>query len=78
MTENTIELLKTSSTPQSLIMIRKLEEKVVRYEKEKAEIKTKAESFEKEYEAINLFDDQFDMTDAFLTIAIAMFGITLG
>jgi hypothetical protein len=35
-----------------------------------------AEGFQKEYDDINLFDDQFDMTEALLTIAIAMFGIT--
>ena len=43
---------------------------------EKAEIKKQAEGYQQEYEDINVFDDQFDMTDAFLSIAIAMFGIT--
>ncbi len=44
--------------------------------KKKNEIKIKAEGFQKEYEDINIFDDQFDMTEAFLSISIAMFGIT--
>jgi hypothetical protein len=57
-------------------MIKKYEEKITTYEKEKAVIKSQAEGFQKEYDDINLFDDQFDMTDALLTISIAMFGIT--
>ena len=57
-------------------LIKKYEAEVSRYEKEKTDIKLKAEGFQKEYEDINVFDDQFDMTDALLTIAIAMFGIT--
>jgi hypothetical protein len=57
-------------------VIEKYEQQVTRYEKEKAEIKKKAEGYQQEYEDINVFDDQFDMTDAFLSIAIAMFGIT--
>ena len=43
---------------------------------EKEEIKKQAEGFQREYDNINLYDDQFDMTDALLTISIAMFGIT--
>ncbi len=39
-----------------------------------------ANAFEKEYEDLNIFDDQFDMTEAFISIAIAiaieMLGIT--
>ena len=50
--------------------------KIDRYESEKAQIKAQAEGFQKEYDDINIFDDQFDMTDALLSIAIAMFGIT--
>jgi hypothetical protein len=73
--ENTIELLKLqpSTNPD---VIKKYEEKVAGYDKEKAEIKKQAEGFTKEYDDLNLFDDQFDMTDALLTISIAMFGIT--
>jgi len=56
--------------------IKKTEEQVNRYEKEKEAIKKQAEGYQKEYDDINLFDDQFDMTDALLTISIAMFGIT--
>ena len=73
--ENTLELLKEQNNTGSAALIKKYEEEVSRYEKEKAAIKIEAEHYQKEYDAINLFDDQFDMTDALLTIAIAMFGI---
>jgi hypothetical protein len=74
--ENSIELLKLQKNPANNEVIEKYEQQVTRYEKEKAEIKKKAEGYQQEYEDINVFDDQFDMTDAFLSIAIAMFGIT--
>lgn len=74
--ENSLQLLKAEKLPGSDTLIAKYEKEVARYEKEKAEIKAQAIGFQKEYDDINEFDDQFDMTDALLTIAIAMFGIT--
>jgi hypothetical protein len=74
--ESTLELLKAQDAPGNDGIIKKYEEQINRYEKEKTEIKTQAEGFQKEYDAINLFDDQFDMTEALLTISIAMLGIT--
>lgn len=74
--ENTLELLKTQNATANTDLIKKYQEQVDNYIKEKATIKTEAEGFEKEYNDINLFDDQFDMTEALLTISIAMFGIT--
>jgi hypothetical protein len=49
---------------------------VKRYEVEKAEIKAKAESFQTEYDRLNLRDDQFDMSEAAMSISIALFGVT--
>ena len=74
--ENTLEMIKLQNTPGNPEVIRKYEAQIARYEKEKADIKIQAEGFQKEYDEINLFDDQFDMTEALLTISIAMFGIT--
>ena len=56
--------------------ISKNKEKIARYEKEKMEIKAEAESQEKAYDDMNVFDDQFDMTEAMLSISIAMFGLS--
>jgi hypothetical protein len=74
--ENTVELLKEQNNPGSAALTIKYEEEISRYEKEKNAIKVEAENYQKEYDHINLFDDQFDMTEALLTISIAMFGIT--
>ncbi|MBC7711762.1 MAG: DUF4337 domain-containing protein [Rhizobacter sp.] len=76
--ENSLELLKIGirKDQETANQIKRYDEKILKYEKEKGEIKIKAESFEKEYEDLNVFDDQFDMTEAFISIAIAMFGVT--
>ncbi|HEX9366347.1 MAG TPA: DUF4337 domain-containing protein [Vicinamibacterales bacterium] len=49
---------------------------VVRYEKEKADIKAQAEGHQREYERLNLHDDQFDLSDAGFSVAIALLGVT--
>jgi predicted metal-dependent hydrolase len=46
------------------------------YEKEKAEIKAQAEGHQREYDALNFHDDQFDLAEASLSVAIALLGIT--
>ena len=74
--ENTLELIKIQKPPGVDTLIKKYEASISRYEKEKAAIKAQAEGYEKAYDDINLFDDQFDMTEALLTISIAMFGIS--
>ena len=74
--QNSLDMLKAQKNPVFDELIKKDEEQVVRYEQEKAEIKKQAEGYQKEYDDINVFDDQFDMTDALLSIAIAIFGIT--
>jgi hypothetical protein len=50
--------------------------RVKRYDAEKAEIKKKAEQLQRDYDALNIHDDQFDMGEACLSIAIALFGVT--
>lgn len=84
LTENTVELLSSQllnangATAKADIekKISAYKEKIARYEKEKTEIKAEAEAQEKAYDDMNVFDDQFDMTEAILSIAIAMFGLT--
>ena len=53
-----------------------LSKQVTKYEKEKDDIKKEAEDHEATYDALNLHDDQFDMADALLSVAIALFGVT--
>ncbi len=56
--------------------IKKYQDNVQRYEKEKNEIKTQAEGFQKQYQDLNFHDDQFDLSDAGLSVSIALMGIT--
>ena len=49
---------------------------VARYEKEKADIKAQAEGYQREYDRLNQHDDQFDLSDACLSVAIALLGVT--
>lgn len=72
--ENTLQLLQPQGAGDSLRTLYRSQ--VARYEKEKAQIKTEAEGYQKRYDDLNLFDDQFDMTEALLTVSIALFGIT--
>lgn len=50
--------------------------KIQAYEREKAEIKKSAEASQAEYERLNVHDDQFDMAEALISVAIALLGIT--
>ena len=45
---------------------------IKKYEARSKETRAKAESQEKEYDRLNFRDDQFDMSEAFLSIAIAV------
>jgi chromosome segregation ATPase len=51
-------------------------DKVKRYEKEKDEIKKQAEAAQAEYDRLNVHDDQFDLSEAALSIAIALLGVS--
>src|SRR5476649_2124481 len=45
---------------------------IKKYEARSIETRAKAEGLEKEYDRLNFRDDQFDMSDAFISIAIAV------
>jgi len=45
-------------------------------DRKKAELKTQAESADKRYNDLNFHDDQFDLSDALLAIAVAMLAVT--
>lgn len=49
---------------------------VKKYEKEKADIKKEAEGAQAEYDRLNTHDDQFDLSEAGLSIAIAVLGVS--
>jgi hypothetical protein len=49
---------------------------VKKYEQQKEEIKATAEGAEKDYDRLNVHDDQFDMSEALISIAIALLGVS--
>jgi uncharacterized protein DUF4337 len=49
---------------------------VKRYEKEKNDVKKQAEAAQAEYDRLNVHDDQFDLSEAALSIAIALLGVS--
>jgi hypothetical protein len=46
------------------------------YENEKKEIMAKAKGFQADYDALNVHDDQFDLAEALMSVAIALLGVT--
>ena len=49
---------------------------ITRYQAEEATLSNKAKGFEKQYDDLNYRDDQFDLSDATLSISLAMLAIT--
>ena len=72
--------LSPPTTPEARALVDKTiadyEKKLAHYEAEKAQLKTTAEGFQAEYDRLNLHDDQFDMSEAANSIAIALFAVT--
>jgi len=73
---NTVEILKLQSQKVSDVVLKSYADKIAQYEKDKDEIKKQAEGYEKKYDEIHEFNDQFEITEALLSISIALFGIT--
>jgi hypothetical protein len=51
-------------------------QQVKKYDKEKADIKRVAEGAQAEYDRLNVHDDQFDMSEAAISISIALLGVS--
>ena len=49
---------------------------VKKYEVQKEDIKKAAEEAEKDYDRLNVHDDQFDMSEAAISISIALLGVS--
>jgi DNA repair ATPase RecN len=84
--ENTAELLQVqlemaaNPRPEQLAKITKRiadqQGLAKKYEQEKEEIRKEAVQAGKDYDAFNVHDDQFDLAEACLSVAIALAGIT--
>jgi hypothetical protein len=79
-TLDTLQMMRATAGPGAAADLDKriaaYQAQVARYEKEKNDIKSQAEGFQAEYEHLNLHDDQFDLSDAGFSVAIALFGVT--
>jgi hypothetical protein len=51
---------------------RRLAAEIAKYRKEVVALRAAAEAFQAQYDALNVHDDQFDASDAFLSIAISI------
>lgn len=72
---NTLRLLESTGTVDKALAARQVAEyeaDIAKYQKRSAETMAKARAHEAEYETIGYRDDQFDMSEAFLSIAIAV------
>jgi hypothetical protein len=68
-----LRMLETIGTIDRTIAARQAadyEADIKKYEARSKETRAKAEALEKEYDRLNFRDDQFDMSDAFLSIAM--------
>ena len=75
-----LELARKSSTPQVVAdydaALQKFRALAADQAKKKDELKALAEKDQQTYDALNYRDDQFDLSDALLAIAIAMLAVT--
>lgn len=84
--EGTLEQLKSlktlspSATPEAREeldqKIASFQKKIERYESEKEEIKKEAQGWQNTYEDLNKVDDQFDLSDAAMSVGIALCGVS--
>lgn len=71
----TLRLLESSGSIDKALAAKQAadyESDIKKYERRSQETRAKAEMLEREYDRLNFRDDQFDMSDAFLAIAVAV------
>ena len=69
-------LATPAQQPALDVLIAKQQAAAVEQDRKKGELKNQAEGAQKQYDALNFHDDQFDLSDALLAIAIAMLAVT--
>jgi hypothetical protein len=70
----TLRLLENSGVDKALAarQVAEYEADIKKYEARSKETRAKAEALEKEYDRLNMRDDQFDGSEAFISIAVAL------
>ncbi|HEX3560064.1 MAG TPA: DUF4337 domain-containing protein [Pyrinomonadaceae bacterium] len=56
--------------------LKRYESEIARYQKDEDDLQSKARGLEAQYDALNYRDDQFDLSDAALSVALAMLAVT--
>lgn len=67
---------QAQSAPQLGEQVKHYDSEINRYTQESKELQDKARGFEAQYDALNYRDDQFDLSDAALSVALAMLAVT--
>src|SRR5581483_2336225 len=78
--DQTAALRATATASQTAALfdeqIKRYEADIARYQNDESELQDKARGFDKQYDALNFRDDQFDLSDALLSVALAMLAVT--
>ena len=71
-------LLLKATAPSAAVeqVLKRDEAEIARYQKEEADLRDKARKHEAEYDALNYRDDQFDLSDAALSVCLALFAVS--
>ena len=62
----------TNTAPQFGVLLQRHNQDIVRYQREEKELMDKARALEREYDRLNFRDDQFDLSDSALSIALCV------
>ena len=78
--DQTAALRATATASQTVALfdeqIKRYEADIARYQNDETDLQDKARGFEKQYDTLNFRDDQFDLSDAMLSVALAMLAVT--
>lgn len=72
--ESTVEILL--ATKRNELTIQKLKDENLKLDSFKLQLKAKAEYYDKLYDDLNKFDDQFDFIEALFSLSLALLGIS--
>jgi len=67
---------QAQTAPQLDEQVKHYDSEINRYTQESKDLQDKAHGFEAQYDALNFRDDQFDLSDAALSVALAMLAVT--
>jgi hypothetical protein len=67
---------QSQTAPQLDEQVKHYDSEINRYTQESKDLQDKARGFEAQYDALNFRDDQFDLSDAALSVGLAMLAVT--